>query len=211
MSTNAASPHYAVAVIAGGDSTRMGMNKALVDVGGQPIIERVLARVRDLGQTETLLIANEHDAYAHLGLPVYPDVMPGKGSLGGIYAAVYHTTAPHVLTVACDMPFLETDLLRYMLRLLTDETPPPDVVVPRVEDYPQGLHAIYSKGCLVPIRERLEQDRLKVIGFYPDVRVRYMDEDEYTPYIPGGQPFFNVNTPEQLAAARQFAAERLQD
>jgi molybdopterin-guanine dinucleotide biosynthesis protein A len=78
------------------------------------------------------------------------------------------------------------------------------VIVPRVEGYPQGLHAIYSKDCLEPIRARLDADRLKVIGFYNEVRVRYLDEEEYKTLDPKGLAFYNVNTPEELERARRL-------
>ena len=187
--------------MAGGESSRMGTDKAFVEILGKPLIEHLLERVADVGQEETLLVTNRPDDYAYLGLPMYTDVLPGKGSLGGIYTAVYHSSSPHTLVVACDMPFVHPAMLRYMAGLRESY----DVVVPRVKGYPQGLHAIYSKGCLGPIRERLEADRLKVIGFYGAVRVRTMDEDEYARFDARGLMFYNVNTPDELAEARRLA------
>jgi molybdopterin-guanine dinucleotide biosynthesis protein A len=194
---------FTVAISAGGQSSRMGTDKSFVEIAGQPVIERVLSRVADLGQHETILITNRPEDYAHLGLPMYVDVMPGKGSLGGIYTALQHSTQPHTLVVACDMPFLSEGLLRYMLNLIEDTV---DVIVPRVDKYPQGLHAVYGQACLGPIKERLDVDRLKVIGFYGKVRVRYLDEDEYKPFDPDGRAFMNINTPDDLEEAHRLAA-----
>jgi molybdopterin-guanine dinucleotide biosynthesis protein A len=193
--------NFSVAIIAGGQSSRMGSDKSFVELAGQPIIKHVMERVANLGQRETILISNRMAAYSNLGLPMFSDVLPKKGSLGGIYTAIYRSQQPHTLVVACDMPLLNTDLLRYMVGLLDEQT---DVIVPTVDGYPQGLHAIYGKACLDPIRQRLEADNLKVIGFYGDVQVRYIDEAEYTPYDPHGYSFFNVNTPEDLERARQL-------
>jgi molybdopterin-guanine dinucleotide biosynthesis protein A len=103
------------------------------------------------------------------------------------------------------MPFINVDLFRYMIGLFEIEDT--DIVVPRVEGYPQGLHAMYSKNCLAPIRERLDADRLKVIGFYNDVRVRYVDEPEYEQFDPQGWSFYNVNTPDELREAREMASK----
>lgn len=192
---------FSVAIMAGGQSSRMGRDKSFVEIAGQPVIKHVMARVENLGQAETILITNRPADYAHLRLPMYSDVLPNKGSLGGIYTAISHSQQPHTLVVACDMPLLNIDLLRYMITLIDEET---DVIVPTVEGYPQGLHAIYSKRCLVPIKQRLDADRLKVIGFHDDVRVRYIDEAEYQPFDPRGRSFFNVNTPEDLEQARQL-------
>jgi len=193
---------FTVAIIAGGKSSRMGTNKALQEIGGQAIIERIIARTANLGQAATLMITNQPDEYAQLGLPMHADVIADKGSLGGIYSSLKHSTTPHTLVTACDMPFIAPELLRYMLSLLADTSY--DVVVPRVETYPQGLHAIYSQQCIEPIHERLLANRLKVIGFYDAVSVRYLDEAEYQPYDPDGTAFMNVNTPDELKQARDL-------
>ncbi|RPI95845.1 MAG: molybdenum cofactor guanylyltransferase, partial [Chloroflexi bacterium] len=155
---------FTVAIIAGGQSSRMGTDKSFVPLRGKPLIEHLLDRVGSLGQNETILITNCPDDYAHLGLPMFTDVLPGKGALGGIYTAIHASQSPYTLALACDMPFVNADLLRYMLALTGSGEV--DVVVPRVDDYPQGLHAIYGKECLPAIRARLDADRLKVIGFY---------------------------------------------
>jgi molybdopterin-guanine dinucleotide biosynthesis protein A len=197
-----ATTNFSVAIIAGGKSTRMGTDKSFVMLAGKPLIEHVLARISDLGQSETLLITNWPDAYAYLGLPMYRDVIPDKGSLGGIYTAIHYSRTPYTLAIACDTPFVRPALFAYMVNLIGAF----DVIVPRVENYPQGLHAIYSKACLGPIRERLDADRLHVIGFYPKVNVRYLDKEEYAPFDLEGVSFFNINTPEELEQARQIAA-----
>jgi molybdopterin-guanine dinucleotide biosynthesis protein A len=189
-----------VAINAGGKSSRMGTDKSFVALLGKPMIEHVVERVADLGQIETILITNNPDLYAHLNLPMFSDVLPDKGSLGGIYTAIYHSRGEYTLCVACDMPFLNPELLRYMASLFTAET---DVIVPRVDGYPEGLHAIYSRRCLEPIRRKLEADRLKVISFYEDVQVRYLDEAEYRRFDPKGQSFRNINTPDELQQAQQ--------
>jgi molybdopterin-guanine dinucleotide biosynthesis protein A len=190
---------FSVAVIAGGKSSRMGTDKSFVQLAGRPLIAHVIERVLPLGQAETLLVTNKLDAYAHLGLPMHSDVLPEKGSLGGIYTAIYHSQQPYTLCVACDMPFLNTDLLRYLVDLRKDDAF--DVIAPRVADYPEGLHALYSRACLDPIRRRLEADQLKVIGFHADVRVRYVDEAEWKPFDPQGRSFRNINTPDELQQA----------
>lgn len=196
---------FTIAINAGGKSSRMGSDKSFVDLLGQPMIEHILARVSSLGQAETILITNKPAEYAHLGLPLYTDVLPDKGSLGGIYTALHHSASDYTLVIACDMPFINPDLLRYMVGLVDTADASYDVIVPRVEGYPEGLHAIYRKTCLPFIRERLDADRLKIIGFYDSVRVRYIDEPEYLPLDPRKLSFLNINTPEELAAAQRLA------
>jgi molybdopterin-guanine dinucleotide biosynthesis protein A len=195
---------FTVAILAGGKSSRMGVDKSFVPLLGQPMIERVLARVSNLGQHETILVTNRPDDYSHLSLPMYTDVIPEKGSLGGIYSAITYSQNDYTLALACDMPFVNPELLRYMLTLCAEF----DIIVPRVDGYPQGLHAIYRKTCLGPIGEQLEADRLKVIGFYDSVRVRYLDEPEYLPLDPQKLSFQNINTPQELEAAQLLLTEQ---
>jgi molybdopterin-guanine dinucleotide biosynthesis protein A len=196
---------FTLAIIAGGKSSRMGTDKAFVEILGKTMIEHILKRTANIGQSETILITNRLKDYARLNLPMHTDVVPDKGSLGGIYTAIHHSQQPYTLVVACDMPFLNPDLLRYMVGLC--EANQFDVIVPRVDQYPQGLHAIYSKACLKPIRQRIDADRLRVIGFYPDVRVRYIDEPEYEKFDPAKTALRNINTPEELAEARRIAGD----
>jgi molybdopterin-guanine dinucleotide biosynthesis protein A len=198
---DAAMSKLTVAIMAGGKSSRMGRDKAFVSLLGRHMIEHVIERVSNLGQDETILITNRPDEYAHLALPMYTDVLVDKGSLGGIYSAVTYSTSPYTLVVACDMPFVNPELLRYMVGLLDKTDKPFDVIVPRVDGYPEGLHALYGKGCLAAVRDQLDRNQLKVVGFYPNVRVRYLDEPEYQRLDPQKRSFQNVNTPEEIQQA----------
>lgn len=196
------------AILAGGMSSRMGQNKALLEVGGKRIVERVLERVRAVADGDLMIIANERQPYESLGLPIYPDLIPGKGPLGGLYTALMHSGAEHTLVVSCDQPFLSVPLMQYLASLREGH----DVVVPLNRwDYPQSMYAVYGKGCIDPIRQRLDADRLKVIGFYQDVNVREVAGEEIDQFDPERLSFFNVNTPEDLEAARRLAEELGQD
>jgi molybdopterin-guanine dinucleotide biosynthesis protein A len=180
----------------------MGENKAFVQVSGVPIIERVIARLQPVVD-ELAIITNSPAEYANLGLPVYTDILPGKAALGGLYTAIERATTPYTFVISCDQPFLNTALLRYLAGLRAGF----DVVVPlNREGYPQSMHALYSKACAGPIRQRLEADRLKVIGFFPDVRVRGVSAEEIDSIDPERWSFINVNTLDDLAVARQHAA-----
>ncbi len=185
----------------------MGRDKAFVELAGKAMIEHVIEHSADLGQSETLLITNRPDDYQHLGLEMYADVHPDKGSLGGIYTALMKAGKADVLVLACDMPFIKPDLLRFMIFQMDEAT---DIVVPRVDGYPQGLHAIYKKTCLPPIAEQLKQNRLKIIRFYDRMRVRYLDEADYAAYDTDGLCFSNLNTPAEMAAAENWINEHQQ-
>jgi molybdopterin-guanine dinucleotide biosynthesis protein A len=186
---------------AGGKSTRMGGEpKALMDVGGARIVDRVVRALREVSD-DLLLVTNTPDLYGSLGLPMVPDVFPDSGSLGGIYSGLAAAPGEAALTVACDMPFLSPDVMR----LVTAHAGEADVVAPLVGGQWETLHACYGKACLGPIEQRLRAGRFKITGFFPDVRVLAVPEDEVARW---GRPevvFMNVNTPDDLARARALA------
>lgn len=191
------------AVLAGGRSTRMGSNKALLEVDGVRLIDGTVATLRGLFP-EVLIIANDPQPYAGLGVPVHADLVPGKGSLGGIYTALTAAARPHIFCLACDMPFANPALIRFLCALAEGH----DVVVPRTAEGLQPLHALYGKGCLPPMRRQIEADRLKIDRLYEAVRVRYVDEAEMRPYDPDRLSFWNLNTREELAQAQALRARR---
>ncbi|MFB3816548.1 MAG: molybdenum cofactor guanylyltransferase [Candidatus Methylomirabilales bacterium] len=190
------------AVLAGGRSTRMGTNKALLAFEGVRLIDRLVGTLRPLFE-EVLIVANDPAPYADLGVPVVPDRIPEKGSLGGIYTAVYHGRAPHTFCIACDMPFPSPAVIGH----LRDAAPGYDLVVPRTTDGYQPLHAVYGKACLAHMEAMLRANRLKIDRLFPLVRVRTVGEDELRPLDPGLRCFVNVNTQEELAAANRLAGQ----
>lgn len=188
------------AVMAGGKSRRMGTDKAWLDVGdGRPIVQRVIDVARDVAD-EVFLVAND-EKFRTLGLRVVPDRFPDGGALGGIATGIGAATHDRVLVIACDMPFLRADVLRY----LVDQAEDVDAVVPRIGGEHETLHALYTKACLTPIERALEAGKMRVISFFPDVRVRTLGEDDLRLFDPDLRSFTNVNTPEELAAAKARA------
>ena len=182
-----------VAVQAGGRSSRMGTDKSFVRFHGRPLIEVVLERVAGLGE-ETILITNKPEDYAYLDVPMFGDIYQDCGPLGGIYTAIHHTRHTNTLVVACDMPWLNRDLLAYMISIRDTA----DVVVPRWDKYPEPLHAIYSKACLDPIERNLQAQQLKITGFFGRVSVNFVERDVISQFDPDGRSFANVNTPDDL-------------
>jgi molybdopterin-guanine dinucleotide biosynthesis protein A len=183
------------AIMAGGKSRRMGQDKAWIELDGEPLIQRVatvLAAVAD----EVLIVANE-PRYATLGLPVVPDRYPAGGALGGIATGVGAARHDTVLVAACDMPFLDAEVWRLLLRERGDA----DAVVPRIGGEYETLHAIYTKACLPEMARALAEDRLRVIAFFDAVRVRAVEEEALRAVDPTLRAFTNVNTPEELASA----------
>jgi molybdopterin-guanine dinucleotide biosynthesis protein A len=189
-----------IAILAGGHSSRMGTDKSFVRVLGRPLIEEILSQSAGLG-LESLIITNRPAEYAYLGVPLFGDVLPDKGPLGGLYTALHSATRPHVLCIACDMPFVVRPLLDYLISLI----PEGDAIMPRLAGEAEPFRAIYSRACLAPIRAALVAGRMRMISFFPDVRVRFVDEAEIDRFDPQHLSFFNVNTPEDLEQARRLA------
>jgi molybdopterin-guanine dinucleotide biosynthesis protein A len=214
-------------ILAGGASRRMGRDKAWIEIEGRPLVERVVERL-GLVCKEILLVTNHPEPSKRLGARLVSDTFPGKGSLGGIFSGLEAARFDRAIVVACDMPFLNAALLRYMLSFSAED----DVVIPSApmlrkprgsmrEDSGQPnadrptakdidlhpLHAVYSKHCLAPIKARLAADDLRMISFHPDVRVRVVNSAEVERFDPDHLSFFNVNTPEDLVLAESLAAQ----
>lgn len=182
------------AVMAGGKSRRMGQDKAWIPLDGRPIIARVIDVLREVAD-EVLIVAND-ERYARLGLRVVPDRFPQGGALGGIATGVGAAEHDQVLVAACDMPFQRPDVWRALL----GQAEGADAVVPRIGGQLETLHALYTKACLPAMEQALATGRLRVISFFPDVRLREVGEAELRVIDPDLRAFTNVNTPEELAA-----------
>lgn len=195
-------PPLTIALLAGGQSSRMGQDKAFVRVTHRPILEEIIEQVHGLAD-ETVLVTNRPEAYQHLGLPLFGDVWPDKGALGGIYTALSVAAHPHVLCLACDMPFVSRPLLEWLCSLREAA----DVILPRLNGEAEPFRAVYAKAaCLPPIHASLSENRMRIISFLGAVRVRYVDEPELQQFDPTLRSFFNINTPADLERARQLAA-----
>lgn len=187
-------------VLAGGEGKRLGTDKALLRIGSQVLIEGIVEKMARIGD-EVIIVTNSPQRYDHLEARLVGDVYPGKGSLGGIYSGIKAAHNQHSLVVACDMPFLDLRLLRYMILL----SPGQDVVIPRVGELTEPLHAIYSRRCLQPIERVLAGGSRRIIEFFPEVRVRYIEEQEIKLFDPQCLSFFNINTLADLEKARGLA------
>lgn len=187
----------AAAIVAGGASRRMGgINKALIEVEGAPIIERQLAVLRTLTD-DVAICGGDAAALSELGVPVVPDPVPDAGPIAGILAALDWSPARRVLCVACDMPFLDARVLRVLVDRATDDV---DVVAARVDSKPQPLCAVYSRNCAPTVRQRIEGVKLRASDLLTDagLRVHWIEAAEIRTLDPNERCFRNVNTPADL-------------
>jgi molybdopterin-guanine dinucleotide biosynthesis protein A len=183
--------------MAGGQSRRLGRDKALLEINGETLLARALRIVGEV-TAERFIIGPAERREQAPGVRVLADELPGSGPLGGIYTALRAASHDLVLVVACDMPFLNPGLLRYLLSL----APGCDVVLPRVDGRGEQLHAVYARSCIEPIAAQLRSGDFKIDRFFARVRVRAVEEDELRRHDPDLRSFRNVNTPEDWAAAQ---------
>lgn len=189
-------------ILTGGRNTRMGANKAFLEADGIRLIDRTLDLYRRLFD-EIILVTNDPLAYLDIACAsIVTDIYKNKGPLAGIYTGLHYAKNTCSFVSACDMPFLSLDFIEYMIGRADKH----DIVVPRVADGFQPLHALYSRACLPSMKKLLEADRLKVTGFYRDMRVLEIDEQQILPFNPEGRLFANVNTPEDAKALRAVRA-----
>lgn len=177
-------------ILAGGKSSRMGRNKALLEVGGERIIARTVSLFKTLFK-EVILVTNTPEEYVDLRIKIVTDVFPEKGSLGGIYTGLFYASYDYSFIASCDMPFLKRELIEFIISLKEGY----DVVVPKLPDGYEPLHAVYSKRCLKPVKAMIDKGDLRIIEFYPDVKVKEVSEEELEPFISKPSPFININTP----------------
>ena len=193
-------------VLAGGMGRRLGRNKVIEPLGGEPLIDRVIGRLSQVAD-RTVVIVNSRERADELHVPndvkVAVDIHPNRATLGGIFTGLSEADTQWSIVVACDMPFLNAGLLRKMLELREGY----DAVVPIVGGYPEPTHAVYSKTCLPAIERKVLANDLKIARFFEDVRVNFLAEDQFERLDPEGLSFFNINTQQDLDRAHSLVAQ----
>lgn len=187
-------------ILAGGKSTRLGQNKALVELDGKPLVRHVMDALRPLVD-EIVLVTNTPGDFAFLEIPMVADQYVGAGPLAGLHAGLSTIRGEYGLAVGCDMPFLNRALLEYMVLQRTGY----DVVIPRIGDYYEPLHALYARHCLPTIESTLQSGQRRLLGFIHPLKVRYIKADEIDRFDPQRLSFFNLNSPGDLERMREIA------
>lgn len=192
---NKCAPHQISGIIlAGGKNSRMGFNKAFLEIEGERLIDRTLNIYRQIFD-EILIVTNDPLSYTEFSdAVVVTDTYKGKGPLGGIFTGLFYSKNPYIFVCACDLPHLSLDFIKY----LASHSGPYDVIVPDTAEGFQPLCAIYARNCLSSINKLLEKDKLKITGFYRDMRVLRITDEQIRPFNPHGVLFQNLNTPEDL-------------
>ena len=192
-----------IAVQAGGRSRRMGQDKALIPVGGRRLIEHALEGLQ--GMSDDLFITSNHPQTLNdLNIRLVPDKYPGRGALFGLSTALQAARYDDVLVVACDMPFIQPMFIEYML----SQSGQADVIVPELNGRFEPLLAIYHRNtCLPAIEKSLQDQKHRMISFFPAVVVSAINTETIDRLDPGRLSFFNINTPEDVIVAERMLQE----
>jgi molybdopterin-guanine dinucleotide biosynthesis protein A len=193
-------------LLAGGKSRRMGQDKRLLSVGQATLYARSLSVLRGVFERVVVVIAQDSPLIASEE-PVLRDLIPECGSLGGLYTGLKQAGTEWVFAVACDMPFLDPGTIRHFVDFKHEG----DVVMARLRSGFQPMHALYHRNCL-PIMEGLIQAKdfkIHRLADHPALRVRVVTPEELRPLDPQARSFINVNTPDDLAAARSLLEQAL--
>jgi molybdopterin-guanine dinucleotide biosynthesis protein A len=185
------------AILAGGQSTRFGgRDKSALLLDGRAIFDHQIAALAPV--VDEVLIVGGPRATIH-------DIVPGCGPLGGLHAALMAAHGGAVLIVACDMPYLSTPFLTYLLSFATDA----DIVVPRSERGYHPLCAVYTRACLEPVAARLADRRLKMRELVDSLRTRVVPVDEIRQFGDPDRLLANVNTPADYAGLEALQGHKL--
>ena len=189
-------------ILAGGRGERLGRDKALVELDGQSLVQRVIA-VLQLVSPDIVVVERRGQGLQLDGVRVVADLAPYEGVLAALAAGLSAAKQDWCLVVACDMPFLNVALLNYMI----SQAPGHDAVVPRLPVGIEPLHALYHRRCLVAIGQALRAGEKRVASFYRSLRICFLGIEQIDRFAATRRSFYNINTQEELEQAREWLAE----
>ncbi len=191
-------------ILAGGKNRRLpGQKKAFLSIGGRRIIDHIFELFRELFD-EVIIVTNDPAEFMEFDVKIVSDISDTRCSLAGIHAGLFHASNPYIFVSACDTPFLSRELVKYIAEAVE---PGKSVVIPEVTEGLEPLCAVYSKECLNPIEGKLAEGKLRILGFFKKRRTKKIPENVLRKYDPLLRSFFNINTPEDLARAKEMAGE----
>jgi len=184
-------------VLSGGECRRMGMDKAFLKVDGVPMITHVIRALRIVAD-QIIIVTNSPAAYAaYDDAVVVADALARRGPLTGIYSGLLSSRDEYNFIVACDMPYLNPQLIAYMSGLAAGY----DIVAPKIKGLVEPLHAIYSRRLLPMIEDRIQRGMQRIQDIYSEARVRFVTEEDIDRFDPARRSFKNLNTPQEYKEA----------
>ncbi len=188
---------------AGGKSIRMGKDKALLPFLGIPLIKRLRDRFSDMGD-ELLVITNDFSGYQDLAVPLYKDIIPDRGALGGLYTALSISKNPLVGLIAADLPFASPALLAHLIKIIL--TSGAEAAIPSTERGLEPLHAVYRRDTSLPlVKKAIDQNLWRMNSWFDQAEILILTPEETRKVTSSKHTFLNLNTPEDLQKAEKLA------
>ncbi len=180
-------------ILSGGLNSRIGLNKAFLEISGKKIIERTLLLFKELFE-ETIIVTKDPLIYEDLDVRITTDVQDITGSLMGVYSGLLSSTSEFNFVVACDMPLINADIVRFLINKSSQY----DAVVPFCQGRLQPLHAVYSKRCIKPLEDLISSGQMRITRLFEKIKTKRVDEEELKQFDPDFKSFININTKEDL-------------
>ncbi len=190
-------------ILAGGKGIRLKRDKTALIIHGKPILNLIIAKLNCLNFREIILIYGTDPKLFPLPVRMVGDLIPGSGVLGGIFTGLTCSGTDLNFFIACDMPFPQVNLMKYILQLAGSKNY--DCVVPADGGYREPLFAVYRKTCLPVIKEQLEGKNLRIAPIFYRLKTREVSGTELDQLDPRRLSFFNINTPDDLQKAEEIS------
>lgn len=177
-------------ILAGGENKRLPFVKGFIEIKSRRIIEFHI-NLLDTIFDRIMISTNNPELFFYLGVPMVGDVMKSRGPMTGILSGLVASEAPEIFVIACDMPFINAELIKYIMNKWTIRW---DVAVPVYDKKPQPLFGIYSKRTAQTMEKNINQGKRSLRGFLSGLDVLYIEEEEVRAVDPTGRSFVNINT-----------------
>lgn len=198
-------PKMNAVLLAGGESSRFGSDKALLPFAGMTLIEYIFHNLEQ--NFKKVIVVAPKDKYSFLkGAEIKEDIYQNKGPLAGIYTGLYFSDSNYNFICGCDMPFLSSQYFDFLKNKAAAD-PEAEIVVPQFKGYLEPLAALYQRSLLPKIRRELLENDLKIKSFYKNSSKKIIKEEILNRNFRLEKLFFNLNYPEDQKTAVSYLKE----
>lgn len=186
-------------ILAGGESKRLGVNKAFIELDSKKLIEHIYLKLDKIFD-KIIIVTNSLNNFRNFQAKIIRDKVPGIGPLGAILWGLEASTSKYNFITGCDSPFIKNEIIQLLIKKINQA----DVIIPYSNKGYEPLLAIYSKNCLEAIKKSINSGDLRIISFFPEVKVKIISEDEIRECDPDLISFFNINSENDLKKAQKL-------
>ena len=177
-------------ILAGGKSTRMGFDKALLNICGRPVVQMIMSQLREIFD-DIVVVTNNPEGFTGLDARITVDILKDSGPLGGIHAGLTVSKSKYAFLTACDMPILSPEYAKYMVEIARKEMP--DAVISQKGEWIEPFHALYSKDLAEDIKRNVEKGMYKIFDVIKTKKVVRISESKVREFSPDLGIFTNLN------------------